>query len=352
VVYVPEKYKHLVDAQRGSRVDGFVSFVDLAPTLFSLAGVERPGGLDGKAFLGKDVDMDEVNQRDQTYGYADRFDEKYDMVRSLRKGKYKYIRSYQPFNYDGLMNNYRYRQLGYQQWLDLYKEGALNPVQSAFFEARPPELLFDVEADPFETKNLAGDPEYGDILKKLRDKLIGWEKLMPDLSFYPEHHLIQKAFENPVQFGQDHQEDIARYLDIANLSLQPYEEVKSAIQIALADKDPWQRYWALIVCSTFGNEAAEMKSQIEKLASADSELMNRVRAAEFLGLTRMGDPVESMQNALYECQDDTEALLILNSIVLMQDLHHNYSFDIKLEKITESVRNSPQVKRRLEYIQG
>ena len=35
-----------------------------------------------------------------TFGYADRFDEKYDLVRSVRKGNMKYMRSYQPFNPD------------------------------------------------------------------------------------------------------------------------------------------------------------------------------------------------------------------------------------------------------------
>ena len=42
-----------------------------------------------------------VDQRDEAFGYADRFDEKYDLVRTLRKGRYEYVRSYQPFNFDG-----------------------------------------------------------------------------------------------------------------------------------------------------------------------------------------------------------------------------------------------------------
>ena len=114
VMHIPENYKHLADFKPGSDVEGFVSFIDLAPTVLNLAGVEIPEGIDGKPFLGKGVKAEEVNSRDETFGYADRFDEKYDMVRSLRKGDYKYIRSYQPFNYDGLMNNYRYIQLAYQ----------------------------------------------------------------------------------------------------------------------------------------------------------------------------------------------------------------------------------------------
>jgi len=48
-------------------------------------------------FSEKDIDLKTLRNNDVTYGYADRFDEKYDLVRSVRKGKYKYIRSFQPF---------------------------------------------------------------------------------------------------------------------------------------------------------------------------------------------------------------------------------------------------------------
>ena len=189
--------------------------------------------MDGKPFLGKHVSLKEVNKRDVTFSYADRFDEKYDMVRALRKGRYKYIRSYQPFNIDGLMNNYRYKQLAYQEWSDLYKNGKLNSQQSFFFETRAPELLFDIQADPFETKNLAIDPEYikirDDMRKILDDRLIS----MPDLSFYPEHHLIKTAFHNPVEYGQAHKKDIARYVQVANLALEDFDQSRTMLKTIL-----------------------------------------------------------------------------------------------------------------------
>jgi arylsulfatase A-like enzyme len=106
VVHVPKNYRHLVSQKLGSKVEGFVSFVDLAPTILNLAGVEIPKEMDGKPFLGNKVNTEDVNGRDETFSYADRFDEKYDMVRAIRKGKFKYIRNYQPFNYDGLMNDW------------------------------------------------------------------------------------------------------------------------------------------------------------------------------------------------------------------------------------------------------
>ena len=50
VVRVPEKYKHLVDFEKGSRVDGFVSFIDFSATTLNLVGLPMPEEMDGKPF--------------------------------------------------------------------------------------------------------------------------------------------------------------------------------------------------------------------------------------------------------------------------------------------------------------
>lgn len=45
MVTVPDKWRHLFPAGAGERIGGFVSFVDFAPTLLRLAGLEVPGNL-------------------------------------------------------------------------------------------------------------------------------------------------------------------------------------------------------------------------------------------------------------------------------------------------------------------
>lgn len=354
VVRVPEKYKHLVNAQIGGREDAFVSFKDFGPTVLNLAGVKVPEKMDGKPFMGDNVSAEYLNECDETYSYADRFDEKYDMVRAVRKGKYKYMRSYQPFNFDGLMNNYRYKQLAYKEWAQLYDQGKLNEVQAAFFKKRPVELLFDVEADPFETKNLADDESFKTTLLELREKLNSWVVGMPDLSFYPEHYLIENAFQNPVKFGQDHKEDIKRYIEISNLSLLNFDEAKQALEKSLNSQDPWERYWALINCSIFGEEAKTFLPKIIEISKTDSELINKVRAAEYLALIKHSSPVEVMTNALYESTKPAEALLIINCIVLMDQEQgdHKYQFNIDTEKIAKNVLEVKELSRKMDYIKN
>jgi arylsulfatase A-like enzyme len=200
VVRIPENFAHLVDLEPGTQANGFVSFVDFGPTLLHLAGLPVPGQMDGRPFMGPGISRADLAGRDETFGMADRFDEKYDLVRSLRKGRFKYLRSYQPFNFDALQNNYRYKAPAYREWRELYEAGKLDEAQSAFFRPREPEALYDVEADPYETQNLAGDPAHAETLVALRTRLSEWVKGLPDLSFYPENYLVREAFDIPVAF--------------------------------------------------------------------------------------------------------------------------------------------------------
>ncbi len=349
VVYIPEKYKDLVNIERGTKNDAFVSFIDFGATVLNLAAAEIPDGIDGSPFLGKDISAANLKARNETYGYADRFDEKYDMVRSVRVDNYKYIRNYQPFNFDGLWNDYRYKQMGYREWLEMFKKDELNEAQSLFFETKEPEALYNLENDPFEINNLAASPEYREMLAKMREKLDTWVKDMPDLAFYPEHYLIKNAFNNPTAFGQAHKNDILKYLEIANLELIDFDIAKPKIKAALNSGDVWQRYWGLIVCSSFGKKAIEFLPIIRKIAKNDTELSNRVRAAEFMGITQSSSPQDIITSALYESKEPVEALLFLNSAVLLMD-GYDYSFKIEPSRMKEIVRKDDLVKQRLAYL--
>lgn len=349
VVRVPEKFRHLVDFREGTECDGFVSFVDFGPTLLELAGVELPAGIDGKPFLGEEISVEKVEDRQVTYGYADRFDEKYDLVRTVRKGNLKYMRNYQSFNVDGLQNNYRYKCLAYEQWRDLYRKGELNEIQAQFFEPREAEALYDLNTDPYETTNLAKMPGHREDLLEMRSILGQWVRGMPDLSFYPESVLRREAFSNPVEYGRKHQGDIAELIDIADLSLLPYEKASAGINRALQSGDPEKIYWALIVCSCFGEEAMEFEAEARNLCT-HKDLLVRTRAAEFLGLTGGADPVPVITAALQQSEDGIEALLILNTLVLLMDGAPGYEFSLTDTDLSQAVLDEPQVQRRLEYI--
>lgn len=353
VVRIPQKWKHLVDAKPGTRVKGFVSFIDFGPTLLHLAGVKVPDGVDGRPFLGAGISIADVNKRDETFGYADRFDEKYDLVRTLRKGQFKYMRNYQPFNFDGLQNNYRYRMLAFTEWRELHRTGKLNAVQSQFFERRDAEALYDLETDPHEMKNLAGDPEYKDVTADMRNRLTHLVKSLPDLSLYPESDLVENAFNNPTAFGQAHKSDIAGLVDVADFSIAPFAKVRSQIERALASGHPWKRYWALIACSSHGKVAKSLSRRAKELAASDPELLVRVRAAEFLGLIGAADPRPTMMNCLAQTSSHTEANLMMNTLVLLRDGKPGFEFEVNWNHLKNLKRkNAGEVQRRIDYLNG
>ncbi|WP_153558322.1 sulfatase-like hydrolase/transferase [Roseimaritima sediminicola] len=327
VVHIPERWQHLAPAPAGSRIDGFVEFVDLSATALNLAGLPIPERLDGEPFLGPGVSLEQLNRRDVAFGYADRFDEKGDLVRTLRKGRFVYVRSYQPFNIDGLFNEYRYRMLAYQQWRELYRKGQLNEAQSQFFRPRPAEALFDLQNDPDEVHNLADDPEHAETLAELRAMLQRRVRSMPDLSFIPEPVFLAEGSEHPVQYGQANQERIAGLVDLADLQLASFDDARDQLGEALDADDPLRRYWALIVCSSFGRPAAPFYATAQRLAAEDPHALVRIRAAEFLALTSQAKPQDVFTDVLRQVQDETTALWILNSAALLHDSQHRYEFD-------------------------
>ncbi|MEM7385090.1 MAG: sulfatase [Verrucomicrobiota bacterium] len=327
VVRIPQNFKNLVEQVPGSRTKGFVSFIDFGPTVLKLAGLKPPTAVDGQAFLGKGISDEVLDRRDEAFGYADRFDEKTDFVRTLRVGKYKYIRNYQPWYFDGLQNTYRYKMLAFAEWRNLYRSKKLNPTQSRFFEARPPEMLFDLDADPHETHNLAGDPDHEKTLLALRQKLTNQVKSLPDLSFFPESHLVAHAMEDPAAFGQRQKARIAKLVDLADWQLEPFSEIQEKLVEALRSKDALERYWALTVATRFAHEAFSLFGPVQGLAAKEEEHpLVRMRAAEFLGLSGAGDPRPPIMAALKASASSVSTNTILNAAVVLKDSAPGYSF--------------------------
>src|SRR5690625_3035982 len=80
VVRIPEMYRDLWPADdNGHAVDRLISFVDLAPTLLALAGVEVPEHMQGQPFLGESVS----SEPDYDFMFRGRMDERFDMRRTV-----------------------------------------------------------------------------------------------------------------------------------------------------------------------------------------------------------------------------------------------------------------------------
>ena len=347
VVRIPENFKQLADHERGTRTDGFVSFIDFGPTVLNLAGLSVPEEMDGSAFLGKGTTAKELASRDEAFGYADRFDEKYDLVRTLRKGKWKYVRNYQGFYPDGLQNNYRYRMLAFAEWRELYKAGKLNAYQRQFFEPRPAEQLFDLSQDPHEVNDLSQNPAHREVLLDMRRRMTAKVKGIHDLSFYPESHMVAHALEDGIGFGKKHGREIGELVDIADLALIPFPKAEKELSMAMKSENPWKRYWACISATLHGKQAKSLAPNAKKLLD-DKNLMVRVRAAEFLGTTKVHDPMPTLLKVVNESTSSQEVLLAFNAVVYLRDFC-GYAFDSS--KVALKVKAGESA-RRIDYLSG
>ena len=347
VIRVPANFRHLVDHKPNTRLGGFVSFIDFGPTVLHLAGLEIDSRLDGTPFLGPNVSAKDLASRDEAFGHADRFDEKYDHVRTLRKGRYTYIRNYQGFYPDGLQNNYRYRMLAFQEWRSLHKTGALNTAQKHFFLPRPAEQLFDIQTDPHQVKDLSSEPGHRKVLLDLRNRLRKKVVEINDLSFYPESHQVRDMLDDPIGFGAAHQDEIAQLRDISDLALAPPTTALGKLKAHLLSKNPWHRYWACQAASLIGPPARAVSVEIAACLT-DPHPMVRLRAAECLAIldtTSDPDPLPVLYDVLNTVPSETEALLVLNTFVYLRD-HRGLTID--------TTRLQPrftggQVARRLDY---
>jgi len=145
--------------------------------------------MQGQAFMGK---YKARKSRTEIYGSRDRMDEFYDMQRCVRDKDFMYVRNFHPeWPY--------YQDIQYRRQLDMmnrlvemHDNGMLNKEQELWFrQEKPMEELYDVKSDPFQLKNLADNPKYADVLKKMAKKLTKWQKQIADKGFVPEGEMLR-----------------------------------------------------------------------------------------------------------------------------------------------------------------
>jgi len=189
IIRWPERYRpaHLSPGQEDSRM---ISFVDLMPTILTIAGVETPEHAVGQNFLTASP------LRDTVFASQDRVDMTYDRQRAIRDQRYKYIRSWYPEQPLGYSDEYRDNQDMMREMLSLQDEGKLNTAQASWFKPPGEEQVYDTVNDPFELNNLAGNPEHQAIKNRLRKALGEWLEQTGDWSEQHEDEMVDGFLQN------------------------------------------------------------------------------------------------------------------------------------------------------------
>jgi arylsulfatase A-like enzyme len=143
----------------GARHDALVSNIDVLPTLLEACGIHVPGRIQGRSFLplleGQAFEPNEEIFAEKTFHGC------YDPMRGVRTERYKYIRFFEKSSLHPVPG-------------DIAFHGAYRELPPERFRRTAPEELYDLQADPGETRNLADDADHADLLANMRARLARW----------------------------------------------------------------------------------------------------------------------------------------------------------------------------------
>ncbi|MCC7205257.1 MAG: sulfatase [Phycisphaeraceae bacterium] len=149
----------------GMVVDDLIQTVDIAPTLLEAVGVEAPAGMDGRSFwprlTGEAYRPHEMIFTERNYHGG------FDPMRAVRTRRYHYIRNFAD------APKWQWLPGEVERFNDRF-EAWYNDLWPPLSKPRPAEELYDVMADPHETRNLAGDAALADVRRELAAALHRW----------------------------------------------------------------------------------------------------------------------------------------------------------------------------------
>lgn len=235
MVHIPIKFQSIVGAnyQAGLESKRLVSFLDLAPTVLQLAGIDQPAYLHGESFF-----SDEPRSRSYLIGFRDRMDERIDCSRAIRDHRYLYVRNFFPSRPQGAYLAYMFETPTTKDWYRCYIEGRLDKVQSRFWETKDVEELYDLDVDPHQVTNLAHNPAYQAQCTELGQSLKQWMLDHEDKGCIPEDWLLQGKLDS-----------IDDAIESAWRSGDVIDSIERA-DIMLESAKPIERYWGLVTLHT------------------------------------------------------------------------------------------------------
>lgn len=164
---------HWPDAIKPGGVSkSLVSAIDIAPTILEAAGVKPAASMQGVSFSPILKDPKAVTRK---YAFSEHNWHDYEAHgRSVRAEGYLLIRNFRPqLAWQGPADSVR--SPAHRDLLARQKAGKLTPAQAETLLAPRPEIeLYHTATDPHQLKNLAGDPKYAAVQKRLSKTLKQW----------------------------------------------------------------------------------------------------------------------------------------------------------------------------------
>lgn len=163
-----------------SRAAAMVSWIDFLPTCLDVAGGKPARDLDGNSFT--PVLRGEAQEHRNLIFTSHSGDGRMNEfpMRSVRDKKWKYIRNLDPSRE---FHSHVDRAKAENYWDSWETKAAADPAAKAVIDRylhRPAEELYDLEADPYEQRNLAADEKQSPRMSEMRQSLDEWMKTQGD----------------------------------------------------------------------------------------------------------------------------------------------------------------------------
>jgi uncharacterized sulfatase len=331
IAHFPEKWKHLAppEYKAGGTSDRLVSFVDLAPTLLSLAGLKPPSHMQGYAFAGPHC----AARQQVLHGFRGRMDERFDMVRTVTDGRYVYIRNYMPHKIYGQRIAYMFETPTTAVWRRMYDEGRLNDTQSRFWKPKPAEELYDLQSDRDEVQNLIGSVDHRQVTARLRKAQQEHAARVRDVGFLPEDEIHRRAGSGaPWNVGRSY--DFAAVAGCAELAAGWGPEAVRPLVAKLEHTESAVRYWALTGLLIRGKgDVGRVRARLQDPAPSVA-----IAAAQYLASHGADEDLKAALPVLVRYGDASKH----GAPVAMQALNAVESIGAKARQLAAEIRKLPQ----------
>ncbi len=276
IISAPEKYQHMIPDFAKGATDRLVSFVDYAPSVLNLAGVDIPESMEGSPFLGENAGP----PRPYAFGARDRADDMFEMSRAVTDGRYIYIRNFMP-HLPYIQDGYIYSDVkdAFLALREAKEQGILNTEQKKLWNPKPPEELYDLQTDPNETHNLALDQDHDDIRKKMQQQLFDWMVRYKDLGLLPEaEYMGRSKGTTPYEYARSNAYDVKSILEAARMVGKAH---LSTIANQLTHEDSGVRYWSVIALMNNSTSDTRKRHLLEPMLNDPSPSV-QIQVAETL----------------------------------------------------------------------
>jgi uncharacterized sulfatase len=282
IVHIPKAYsdKYQSIYRQGASSDRLVAFVDLLPTVLDLCGLPIPAEIHGRSFFVEDQSVSRYN-----FGFRDRMDERIDSSRAIRNDRYLYIRNFMPDRPQGAYLSYMFQTPTTNVWKRKFDDNELSDAQKVFWLPKAIEELYDLQADPHQIRNLAGDPRFEEHRRELADALKLKMLELGDTGSIPEDWI-----------RHERKPDMQVAIEAAWKSGVATQEIEVLLGMLRSDQ-MIERYWGAVALRSSGTSLKDSRvSSLVRRLLTDPGLEVRTAVAESLG--RYSDSAEERSQAI------------------------------------------------------